>query len=226
MEKTIAELEALVAEAKKSAEDAGGTDENLNQLQKEAEDALVKAQADIDYKKELEALELNKPPQRTEKEKAKFTVDKIYERFPDLKESAPPVGDSELRTELLRNQVEGIIRASSKTEDEVKVKMFHYDHKIVKTGNIHEDADNAIWLANKGRTRNAIAEQQRNPGEPGASAGAGQRTPTDSAPELSTGDVKRLTQLGLKLVSPGHWEGEKVVLKWDKTAKAWNQTFK
>ena len=141
----LAELEALAAEAKQRAEEAGA-DESLNSALAEAEAAVesakkeLEAGEDIDFKKELEKVagELPPPPpRRSEKEKAKFTMDKILERFPDLQEDFSPESDddkvSKVREELLRNQVEGIIRANSKNNDEVKYKMFFYDHRIVRS---------------------------------------------------------------------------------------------
>ena len=235
----IAKLEASLAEAKQKAEEAGGADESLNSALTESEAALEAAKKevedakDIDYKKELERVAVSLPPpvpQRTEKDKAKYTVEKIYERFPDLKEDFVPPDNEEfdnkfsnLQQTLLRNQVEGIIRQNSKSDDEVKYKMFFYEHRIVKTGNIHEDADNAIWLAGKDRTRNALNEMKRTPPSPGPAAGPGQRSPITTAPELSIEDVKRLTQLGLKKVAPDRWEGTKFGLQYNKQTKVWEQ---
>lgn len=233
--KTIEQLEAEAKKAKEDAEAAGGTDANLNQLQKDAEDALAKALNDVDYKAELDRLNNLPPPpgQRTEKDKAKYTVEQILIRHPELKDelqmAGKPVDDGTakaLEEKLLRNQVEGIIRQGSKSEDEVRVKMHYYDNKIVKTGNIHEDADNAIWLATKGRTRNAIAERDRNPIPPEMAPGPGQKPPMNGIPELPITEVRRLTQLGLKQTAPGVWEGVKIKIEWDKNAKQWNQTFK
>ena len=234
----LAELEALAAEAKQRAEEAGA-DESLNSALAEAEAAVesakkeLEAGEDIDFKKELEKVagELPPPPpRRSEKEKAKFTMDKILERFPDLQEDFSPESDddkvSKVREELLRNQVEGIIRANSKNNDEVKYKMFFYDHRIVKTGNIHEDADNADWLANKARTRNAISEMRRSPPNTDSAGGSGQKPLLKSTPELPPSEVKRLTALGLKQVAPDRWEGTKAVLQYDKAAKKWDLTIK
>lgn len=241
MDKTkFAELEAVAATAKQKVDDSDGTDESLNSALTEADTAVTNAKVeleavnkDIDFGKELETLEANTPPEpakRTEKEKAQFTIDKIHERFPDLKgESAPVVDDDKfpaIEKKLLRNQVEGIFRANSKSDDEVKYKMFFYDNRIAQTGNIHDDADNAEWLANKGRTKNAIEEMKRNPNAPENSAGAGQKSPSNSAPTLPPQEVKRLLAAGLKQVAPDRWEGEKVILQWDSKVQKWNQTFK
>lgn len=231
--KTIEELEVDAKKARQEADDAGGADANLNQIAEDAENVLAEAKSkvggDIDYAKELEILNASVPQPRSEKEKAKFTIDKILERHPDLKDEMIPKNNENqdnLRAELLRNQVEGIIRQDSKTEEEVRFKMHFYDNKIVKTGNIHEDADNAIWLANKGRTRNAITEMQRNPVVPNTATGPGQKAQIDGVPNLSPEDVRRLTQAGLKQTAPGVWEGAKVKLVYDPKSKQWDQTFK
>lgn len=239
MEKTLAELEAETASAKAKAEEAGGNDDALNATLKEAEDALEakrKEEQHIDFQKELDAF--NQKPERDEREKAKFTVGKIFERFPDIKdEIAKPKTDDPVEQKLLRNQAEGVIRqkvreaiasGAIKASDEataVQLYLRHYD-RHAKTGNIYDDVDDAMWIADKSRTRNAIAEGRRVPPEPGASAGAGQRSPTNTAPQLSPEDVKRLTLGGLKQIAPGKWEGTKVIIEWNNQAKKWEQKFK
>ena len=240
-ETKLAELEAVAAAAKQQAEEAGGADESLNQALTEAEAAVESAkkeleagQQDIDFKKELEREELRQPPKRSEKEKAKFTIEKIFERHPDLREDFEPEyveSDDEdkisaLEKKLLRNQVEGIIRQNSKTEDEIKYKMYFYDNRIVKTGNIHEDADNAEWLATKTRTRNAISEMNRRPESPGMASGAGQKPPLNMIPDLPSEDIKKMLQMGLKKTAPDKWEGTKVVVQYNKQTKQWEQSIK
>ena len=146
----IEQLKAATLAAKEKAEASEGKDESLNQALKDAEVALAEAEKEaaegknIDFEKLLEEEKGKLPPpqpKRSEKEKAKFTIDKIYERFPDLKEEEgfdeEESESSKLRQELLRNQVEGIIRQGCKTESEVKFKMHFYDNMIVKTGKIH-----------------------------------------------------------------------------------------
>lgn len=195
-------------------------------------------ETDTDFKKELETLEATKPkeqPKRSEEEKAKFTIDKIHERFPNLKEEEPDAMidedkisavESRLENKFERNQVEGIFRANSKTEEEVKYKMFFYDNRIAKSGNIHDDADDAEWLANKARTRNAIKEMKQNPDSPGSSTGAGQKPTSNSVPTLPPIERKRLLDLGMKEVSPGRWEGKSQILEWNTQAKSWEQKRK
>ena len=222
------EAEALAAqqaeeEAKKAAEDAKGgpkLDADGNPVEK-----------DIDYVKALEELENSQPVKRSEKEKAAYTVKKIYERFPDLNAGKKEDEDEDdkiasLRTDLLRQQVEGIIRREAKTEDEVKYYMRVYDLKTVKTGNIHEDADNALWLANKDRTRNALKEIKRKPADPGPASGSGQRGDSGKIPELSQRVQAELIRNDVKQTAPDTWEGTKVMLKYNKQAKQWDQTNK
>lgn len=228
--------------AKKAAEDAGKeSDESDEEDEDDSEDEDEESESkeeekekeeDIDYEKKLAELDRDTPPKRSEREKAAHAVQSIYKRFPDLKEGGEGGEDKEedritsLRSDLLRQQVEGVIRQSAKSEAEVKYYLAFYDRKIVKTGNIHEDADNAMWLAGKDRTRNALKEIRRKAPEPGPASGAGQRSVTGKVPELSADRRAQLERNGMHEVAPGHWEGEKTTLKYDKKAKKWDQTIK
>ena len=224
---TLEEIKAT-EEAKKVAEEAEPTPPSEENAEVDADENPIKPkESDVDFKKELEHLEAETPPKRSEKEKAEHTLKSIYGRFPDLKlaENEPDSEDDKLSAmeyRILRQHVEGIIRQNSKTDDEIKYKMFFYDNRIVKTGNIHEDADNAEWLANKARTRNALSEMKRKPESPGSPAGAGQRPPVSSAPEFSPEVRKRMEGMGLKEIVPGTWEGTKVGMKWNPKTKTFD----
>lgn len=215
---------AVEAEQKKTEEEAAN--------KKSEDDANSN---DFNFAEELNKLEAGKPQEkhveRSEEEKALFSYKKIEERFPHFKETKENTASvdgavAEMQEGLLRNQVEGIFRASSKNPDEVKYKMYFYDNRIQHTGNIHDDAESAEWLANKGRTQNAISEMKRDPGSPASSEGAGQKTPSGAAPTLPPEEHKRLIAAGLKKVAPGKYEGEKTIIEWDTKAQQWNQTMK
>lgn len=235
----------MTEEEKKAAEAASTSEANQEVVKTEeelAEEAAKKAEEeaaskDIDYTKELNDLKENEivPPVksegRTEEEKAKFTLDKIHERFPSLKEQPGEGADvnaavSDMQSTLLRNQVEGIIRQDSKTEEEVKYKMYFYDKRIKHTGNVHTDSSAAVWLANESRTKNAIAEMRRDPGTPKNPGGSGAPADTNAAPDLPADEHKRLVTAGFRKVEPGHYESSMFNLKWDKKARQWDQTKK
>ena len=192
---------------------------------------------DIDYNKELQVLEDSKPPEstvpkRTEKEKAKFTLEKIFERHPDLREGEAPIEYeeedklSQMEQRLQRTQAEGIIRNQVKNEKDVegavRYMMWFFDNRITKTGNIHKDTDDAMWLANKNRTRNALKEQQRQPPAPGAPAGPGQKASVETVPELPAEEVERMLANGWKKTAKG-WEGKIAKIEWNKEVKKWEQ---
>lgn len=191
---------------------------------------------DINYAEELNKLESEvipskQKPARSEEDKAKFTLDKIHERFPHLKgevvaADATADGIDEVKDLMLRNQAEGIIRQTAKSEDEVKYKMHFYDNRIQRTGNIHTDVEAAVWLANKGRTQNAIKEMKRDPGDPGSASGPGQKLPSNTAPQLPAEEHKILINSGFKLVEPGRYESSMFILQWDKGVQKWDQTRK
>lgn len=211
-------------------------EESKEESEEETKESSEEKTSDINYGEELTKLKSNeatvtKPSERSEEEKARFTMDKIVERFPHFKEDVTVEKTNDeavdkMHRSLLRNQVEGIIRANSKSDEEVKYKLYFYDKRIQQTGNIHEDADNAEWLANKTRTRNAIKEMKRDPGDPGSGSGAGQKSASNEAPELPAVEHQRLIQAGLKKTAPGKYEGTKTVIEWDPKERQWNQTMK
>lgn len=205
---------------------------------------------DIDFAKELGEVTTVEPPKpkRTEKEKAEYSLHKILEKHPDLKtkvlgEPATVVDEDEdeedvaekvlgnLQAQNARTQAEGIIRQQLQgkgvkdMDSAVKFYLAHYD-KLPKTASIFEDVDNAIWLANKKRTQNALKELRRTPPENSHPSGSGAKPPKTDIPELPPSEIKKLVELGLKQTAPGVWEGNKVIIKYNKAEGKWEQLFK
>lgn len=188
---------------------------------------------DIDYDKKLSDLDKTIPPKRSEVEKAEHTIKSIFSRHPNLAEKYSKGddsnGDSEesvasrMQSRQDRIAVEGIIRGNSKSSSEIKYKMAVYDRLIVKTGDPYEDADNAEWLANKNRTKNAINEMKRKPPSPGSTASPGSKEASPDITPLPEAEIKAMKKLGMKQVAPDRWEGKKVGLKFNKGTKAWEQ---
>ena len=186
---------------------------------------------DIDYDKELEALKgKTPPPTRSEKEKAAFTVKKLITKFPDIKgelgeSEEEPLEDKfgQFSQSFLRQQAESEIRKRSKSESETQYKLWFYYNPVNKTGNVFEDVDDAEWLANKGRTRNALEEMKNKTTPPANASGAGQRGQVTNIPALDPSDVARMKTMGMVQKSPELWEGTKVGLKFNKETKIWEQ---
>jgi len=185
----------------------------------------------IDYDKELEALQGKTPlPTRSEKEKAAFTIKKLITKFPDIKSELGEHEEELIEDKFgqfsqgfLRQQAEAEIRKRSKTESEAKYKMWFYDHRVNKTGNVFEDVDDAEWLANKGQTRNALEEMKNKTTPPANASGAGQRAVVTDITPLAPADVARMKNMGMVQKAPDLWEGTKVGLKFNKETKAWEQ---
>ena len=144
------EEEKSEEESKDESKDESTGEESKDESKDESEEKA----SDINYAEELNKLESNettietKTSQRSEEEKAKFTVDKIFERFPDLKQEAGTEQNNDesvntMHRSLLRGQVEGIVRGNSKkkdgtiNEDEVKYKMYFYDKRIQPVSYTH-----------------------------------------------------------------------------------------
>lgn len=181
---------------------------------------------DIDFEKEAQAIE-EKPRQSkyTEREKAANTLKSVYTRFPDLKETIEPAeiitpkeDIDDFKQDFLRQQAEAEIRKRVKSDAELKVVMFNYDHRVGKSGNVFEDIDDAYWLAHKRRTRNALEEMKRNP-TASTPQGAGIKPPISDIPPIL--DAKRLKDAGMTQTAPDTWEGKSTKLVYDKKEKAW-----
>jgi hypothetical protein len=200
----------------------------------ETPEGEIKEPTDADFDKKLSELQTEpiKVSKYSEREKAEHTLNSIKTRFPDL----VPVPDEELPTEndrisevqntLTRQQVEGIMRASSKSESEVNLKMWFYDNRIVKTGNIYRDADDAAFLANKEFTRSAIKDMRRNPPTEKEPSGPGQRPVRTDIPPLPQSQIDDLVRAGFQQTAPDLWEGSALIVKFNKASRKWEQLRK
>lgn len=192
---------------------------------------------DIDYKKELE--NLPPPPEptlkRSEEEKADFTVQSILKRHPELEKKysgeapasseTPDIAgmESNILEKLNRNQAETLIREHSKDEDEVKYKMYFYDNRIKLTGNPFADANDAVWLATKGKTINAIKEQKRTPPAPNALGNRGGAPTNAKAPDLPPVQIAALKENGFKKNAKGGWEAKLTKIEYNISVQKWEQ---
>lgn len=183
---------------------------------------------DIDFEKELKAIEHNKPSKYTEEEKAIYSLKKNAERVRELgqdpaeilglkeEEFIPQDEDSivsKTTRRVMRQQAENQIRSSAKTEAEVRVFLHYYD--------VLGNYDDAYWQTYKHRTKNALEEMKRNPSIPGNTQGAGQRGQDNQIPVLPPDQAKNLRRAGMKEVKPGVWEGKFMTYYFDSVSKTW-----
>ena len=138
----VAKLEASLAEAKKLAEEAGGTDENLNSALKSAEDALSRAKAQDDPSKK----------KFSRRERLNFEKKKIEEQLSglDKEEGVKPTSEEDDDKPLTKGEFkkmqkkeaqETALTLAEALEDETdreQVKNY-LQNSIVPSGNAEED---------------------------------------------------------------------------------------
>lgn len=204
---------------------------------------------DIDYKKELEGLE-NKKPQKTELEKAVFTVKSVIKRIGELggnpeellgdvvpkqkkeeddEEDNKFVTKDEFKT-LAQSQIIAQAKSMVGSDDELKLVLWHLENSIVKTGNITEDLETAHILANRNKIKRTMQEIARANGvkeNAHGPSGAGQRTPVKIIVEMPQANQDILRRRGFTLnAKTGEWEAKFTKVVFNKETKSWDTVKK
>lgn len=152
----------------------------------------------------------------TEEEKARFTIKKIQERFPNLKEDTTPVDEDDApvkKSELLQimRQMQAVTAEKSAMDlaesisnpiDKEMVK-FHIEHTIRPSGNAAQDLATAQSLVNAKRNEIALAEQSRR--------GVVKPAPTGSSAPAKETPVTNLTAEEQMFVTKGILTKEEVL---------------
>lgn len=109
----------------------------------------------------------------------------------------------------------------AKSEAERKVYMHHYKNSIVRTGNLAEDMENAMLIANKGKILRSFSEIKRsNETVPKPPSGSGSPTQAPRVPKISSADATVLRRRGFKQQADGSWKGKRYTISVDpKTGK-------
>ena len=156
-------------------------------------------QKDTDFDKEIDELE-NKHSQDEELRRALHARDSIDRRIADLGGEKKPIKieDSKESPFVTKEDLaEQYASSLAKSDSERKVIMWHYRNSIRKIGNIHEDVDNAYWLAHKGRIRKTYQELERIARPSQGGGGAGQKFPSKPLiPEMPKVQQDRLKRIG------------------------------
>lgn len=234
----------------KAADEA---EELANQAQSEADAAVVEPAKgepkeedpeDIDFGKELEDLTTVPPQTKSELEKAEkslhFTAERIRKLGGDpekiLKPKAPPapvVPPEEEKNEsrfvtkddLATRDLQAEVRKLARSEDEYKVILWHTENSIRKSGNPSVDAENAYFIAHKGKIKRSFEELRRasfSAPPQGGFNGPGRKAPVDkTAPQLTSDEIATMTRRGFKKNSDGSWESKRYTMKYDSTKKGW-----
>lgn len=181
-----------------------------------------KPSEDADFEKELETLE--QKPKRTELERAVHTREQIDKRIVDLGGESVIRPKKEVSEFVTKDDfAEQYARTLGKTESEIRVIMWHYKNGIQRSGNIHEDIDNAYWLAHKGRIRRTYQEIDRIQRPPQGGGGAGQKLKDKpSIPAMSPEEQLAYQRRGFKLNSQtGEWEAKFNKAVFDQKTRQW-----
>ena len=116
-------------------------------------------ESEIDYKGELEKKQGNAEHNREGYDKRKGESHTVIDKEGTQKliatEVAKAVGQVTKQNALM------IAKSLSRSEDETELTMWHYENSIMKSGDIHEDIENAHFLANKKRYANDVSEARR-----------------------------------------------------------------
>ncbi len=167
------------------------TSEEVNNDQVNTDEALAEELT------KLQESVVKPAPARTEEEKARYTIEKIYERFPHMRDGVAevvndddkPVTTSELRRVIAEMQT-GIAEKSAlelaesiANPIERKMVQHHIEHTIRPTGNAQNDLALAQSLVNAKRNEVALREQaRRGVAKPASSATS---APLKEAPSMT-----------------------------------------
>jgi hypothetical protein len=113
----------------------------------------------------------------------------------------------------------------AKSDAERKVYMHHYNHSIVKTGDMQADMENAMLIANKGRILRSFSEIRRaNFIAPRAPTNPGAPLRNPVIKQVSSADATVLRRRGFVQQSDGSWKGKKYTLAPNPKTGALEQT--
>lgn len=239
-----AEDAAVAAQAAYDAATVAPTDEEVITPAAEEESS----EEDIDFEKELENLgQPPKPPAqasaetRTELEKATRSLHFNAQRVKELggdpakilkpadEQAQPPVQTEQeqpgfvTQADLDKRDLKAELRKLAKTDAELQVLAWHAEHSIRPTGDAQKDAENAYFIAHKGKIKRSFDEIRRAGYSRPAPGGApGRRQPAKPAvPALSQSDHSSLVRRGFKKQADGTYEGKKYRVRYDATKKSW-----
>jgi hypothetical protein len=220
MEDTNITPTSEVAETQVESQNIEGASETIVT---EVEEKEVDAELDNELEQELEALKTTVKPKRTEEEKAKFTVEKIYEKFPHLRDGVATViehndtvddDDRPLtRAEFKKWQEQVVEKQAEKSALELaeaipnrverEMVKFHIENTIRPSGNAQQDLAVAKSLVSAKRNEIALKEQARK--------GVVKTTPSSTSAPAKQEDNTQLTAEEQKFVSAGLLTKEDII---------------
>jgi hypothetical protein len=176
------------------------------------ETAVAETEVNTDEALQAELTKLQESgPKRTEEEKARYTIEKIHERFPNLKDGVAtiveddedrPVTKSEMRRMIQQVQTSSVeksaleLAASIPNAIDREMVKHHIEHTIRPSGDAKTDLAIAQSLVNAKRNELALAEQaRRGVSKPGPSSSS---APAREEPNTQlTADEASFLKLGV-----------------------------
>lgn len=239
----VAEEAATKAQADADAAEVEGEQPAEEVPVPEGEEEVHK---DIDFEEELRALEggdpapiRETPPKKelTELEKAEKALHFNAERVkklggdpskivPNLVPPPTPSMEDEkpvTHADLYKRDVATEFRKVCRTEAEFKVLMWHLEHSIRSSGDALTDAQNAYFIAHKGKITRSFDEIRRAGfSRPMPGAHPGRKAPiTAKVPTMSAADQNVLKRRGFVQKADGSWEGRKYIMRYSAEKKTW-----
>jgi len=193
------ELEESEVETDESEESAPEGDPQLEEEPKEEEEFYTPK---------------DEKPQRTEKEKAEFTLKSVAERLKDLGgDPTEIIGEKTSESQYVTKKefTEAEVRKLARSENEVKAIMAWIDKGL--------SVEDAHLIANKGRVKATFSEMERANVRTKEATGAGQKKPAPKAPKPN--DVQLMQWRKANMVydpaqgmakgkfTEEYWDGEK-----------------
>ena len=211
--------EEKIEEIQEEAESPSTSEETSEEESKEQVDT-----EDTSFTQELEELQKKEKPQYTDIEKAERALYFNAERLKQLGgDPSKVIKIPEKKEEYVTKEdmAESYARSLAKSDSELQVVMWQYRNGIQRTGNLHQDIDNAYWLAHKTRIRKTYEEIERIEKPPVMSGGAGQRVQRTKAVEMPIELQKVFSRRGFKPNKDGVWEAKHNKAVFDSVTKQW-----
>lgn len=120
------------------------------------------------------------------------------------------------------------LRRLAKTPAEYKVLEHHAEHSIKRTGDPMRDAENAYFIAHKGKIKRSFDELRRAGfSRPAIGAAPGRRVVQAKAlvPLLNSDEMATMVRRGYKQLADGSWESKRYTMRFD-SKKGWVSTKK
>lgn len=186
------------------------TDENITDTQ--TDDGDVEKQELSVYEKELAELKKREEESKNQVEKLKDIVDKKNRALEaEKKKNKPDFSEVEklreeldkLRADIMGGELNKSISAITNDQAERELILRHYNTSIVKTGNLEEDLQNALAIAN----RSIVMEQKRNKAleegnENFLASFAKNGSIKGNAPAVSSDPIQRETEALVRSINP------------------------